>query len=442
MTVTMEKTGAETALAQYFAEFGAQLPGNADVAELRKAAIETFNRQGLPHRRIEEWKYTDLRSNMQVAFAPALAAGGSVDRTSLDRHLAAFSGIDAIRLTFVDGVFDAGLSDEPASGGGGIEFMPISQALVDQCFADLHGKPHPTIDTGSIGALNTAFMSDGAALVISASPAKPLHIVHVATGAQPAAISTRHVISVAEGVTATLIESHITVGSQAAQVNALTQLGIAANAKVTHIKMQREAETSTHLSKWIVDLDTESAYWGFQYSAGARLARNEIDINFKGPNATADVSGIDLLGGEQHCDTTMVIDHAEPGCESRELFKFVLDDRARGIFQGKVVVHPRAQKTDGKQMAQALMLSPDCEFDSKPELEIYADDVACGHGSTCTEIDPDLVFYCRSRGIPEATARALLVESFVAEAIEKIENGVICEALSDTARNWFARLDA
>ena len=441
MTVTMQKTGAETALAQYFAEFGAQLPGNASVAELRKSAIETFNRQGLPHRRIEEWKYTDLRANMQVAFAPALAAGGSVDRATVDQHLGALAEIDAMRLTFVDGMFAASLSDKADRGSGGVEFMPISQALSDQCFADLHSEPHPIIDTGSIGALNTAFMSDGAALAIAASPAKPLHIVHIATGGEPASIVTRHVVSIAEGVTATLIESHIALGNEAAQINALTQLGIAANAKVTHIKVQREIETSTHLSKWIVDLGTESAYRAFQYSAGAHLARNEIDINFKGPDATADISGVDLLRGEQHCDTTMVIDHAEPGCESRELFKFVLDDRARGIFQGKVVVHPRAQKTDGKQMAQALMLSPDCEFDSKPELEIYADDVACGHGSTCAEIDPDLVFYCRSRGIPEAAARALLVESFVAEAIEKIENDVISEALSNTARDWFARLD-
>ncbi len=441
MTISIEKTEAEAALTRHFSEFGSGLPGNAAVAELRKSAIDTFNQQGLPHRRIEEWKYTDLRSNLQTAFAPMVAPAVSVDRKSVDEKLGALAGIDAVCLIFIDGKFSAGLSDASASGGDGLQFMPISEALNDQCFADAHGKPNPIIDTASVGALNTAFMSDGAALVISSSPAKPIHIVHVATGAQPAAITTRHIVSVAAGLTATLIESHVSLGAQAAQVNALTHLGIGAKAKVAHIKVQREAEVSTHLSQWLIDLETESIYQGFQYSEGASLARNDININFKGANASADVSGIDLLYGKQHCDTTMVIDHAEPGCESRELFKFVLDNQARGVFQGKVVVHQRAQKTDGKQMAQALMLSQDCEFDSKPELEIYADDVACGHGSTCAEIDPDLIFYCRSRGIPEATARALLIESFVAEAIEKIENERIAEALSDTAGNWLARLN-
>jgi len=442
MTISMEKTEAEAAIASYFDQLRSALPGETIVQATRQAAIQKFNELGLPHRRIEEWKYTDLRSSMKSAFAPASAVQAQVDKAAIDRQLGAFASHNSLRIVIVDGKFDASLSDVSIGNTEGFHFMPLSEALNDSCFAESHGQINPSIDAHSLGALNTAFMSDGAGLMITSSPASPLHIVYVSTGTQPAFISTRNVISVAEGVEATLIESHSALADQPVQINALTHLGISPKAKVTHIKIQRETVSSTHLSHWLVDLSAESVYHGFQYSEGAALARNEITINFKGANAIADVSGIDLLRGKQHCDTTMVIDHAEPGCESRELFKLVLDNQARGIFQGKVVVHPRAQKTDGKQMAQALMLSEDCEFDSKPELEIYADDVACGHGSTCAEIDPDLVFYCRSRGIPEATARALLIESFVADAIDKVENEAIRQALSETAAEWFALQNA
>ena len=166
------------------------------------------------------------------------------------------------------------------------------------------------------------------------------------------------------------------------------------------------------------------------------LVRNQVFATYEGEDTKMDVSGAFLGSGDDHIDTTLVIDHAVANCESRELFKGVLDGRARGVFQGKVIVRQDAQKTDGKQMAQALMLSEDCEFDSKPELEIYADDVVCGHGSTSAQIDQDLVFYCRSRGIPEATAKAMLTESFVAEAIETVEDETLAAALLEIARGW------
>jgi Fe-S cluster assembly protein SufD len=170
------------------------------------------------------------------------------------------------------------------------------------------------------------------------------------------------------------------------------------------------------------------------------LVRNHLLATFKGEGAKLDISGCFLGRGADHIDTTLVVDHAVPGCESRELFKGVLADRARGVFQGKVIVRPGAQKSDGKQMAQALMLSEEAEFDSKPELEIYADDVVCGHGSTAAEIDEDLMFYLRSRGIPPAEARAMLIESFVREALEKIEDERLREALSAIAVRRLAGL--
>jgi len=170
------------------------------------------------------------------------------------------------------------------------------------------------------------------------------------------------------------------------------------------------------------------------------LARSNVFATFAGGGAKLDISGLFLACGAEHIDTTLVVDHAVPGCVSRELFKGVLADRARGVFQGKVIVRPAAQKSDGKQMAQALMLSPDAEFDSKPELEIYADDVICGHGSTAAELDEDLLFYLRSRGIPPDEARALLVESFVGEAIDKIEDESVREAFSSLATRRLGEL--
>src|SRR4029078_5658358 len=195
----------------------------------------------------------------------------------------------------------------------------------------------------------------------------------------------------------------------------------------------------THLANWIVMLEEAVNYRGFHKTAGAALARSQIFATYKGQHSKLDLSGVFLGRGSDHIDTTLVVDPAVPHCVSRELFKGVLDDRARGIFQGKVIVRPDAQKSDGKQMAQVLMLSPDAEFDSKPELEIYADDVICGHGSTAAELDEDLLFYMRARGIPREKARALLIESFVGEAFDKIENDAVREAMFAIATDWLHR---
>ncbi len=221
-----------------------------------------------------------------------------------------------------------------------------------------------------------------------------------------------------------------------AQANTVTSISIDDKADVTHVKLVCERDAGVHLSTLHAGVGADANYRPFQMTAGAGLVRNDIEIKYKGEGAKLDLSGVFLGRRTNHIDTTLVVDHAVPRCVSRELFKCVLDDTARGIFQGKVVVRPHAQKTDGKQMAQALMLSPDAEFDSKPELEIYADDVVCGHGSTAAEIDEDLLFYCRSRGIALKDARAMLIDSFIGEAIDKVEHVGVREALRAKATEW------
>jgi Fe-S cluster assembly protein SufD len=183
-------------------------------------------------------------------------------------------------------------------------------------------------------------------------------------------------------------------------------------------------------------LGTDAHYRAFQLTAATGLVRNGVFALIQGEGAKIDISGAFLGRGSEHIDTTLIVDHAEPGGESRELFKGVLADRARGVFQGKVIVRPDAQKTDGKQMAQVLLLSPEAEFDSKPELEIFADDVVCGHGSTSGQIDEDLLFYLEARGIPEAEARALLIQAFIGEALERVEHAELRDALSRASAEW------
>jgi Fe-S cluster assembly protein SufD len=233
-----------------------------------------------------------------------------------------------------------------------------------------------------------------------------------------------------------LVESFGSLGLRGLQRNAATEVRIGDKAAIKHVKLQREGEDALHLSTWLVELGADARYDAFQFSTGASVARNQIYARFAGEGSVLDISGAFLMRGRQHCDTMLLVEHRVPRCTSREFFKGVLDGEARGIFQGKIIVSPGAQKTDGKQMAGALLLSEAAEFDSKPELEIFADDVICGHGSTSGQIDEDLLFYLESRGIPEAEARALLIQAFVGEALERVEDEALRDALVRASAAW------
>jgi Fe-S cluster assembly protein SufD len=443
MTVAITRTKAEQALTENFEAVVAKLPGSGTIVEARKAAIGAFAAMGLPHRRLESWKYTDLRSTLKEALPAALPAGdGAPSRAQIEAALEALAEIDAHRIVFVDGAYDAGLSG--MSGAGGVTLEPLSAALTGP---DAGNGLLRTETPGqeAVVALNTAFMTDGAMLTIAddADLAKPLLLVFVRAGRQAHLVTTRNIVSIGRHARATLIEAHVTLPEAAAgQANALTQITVGAGAHVAHVKLTLAGDAQSHVATWIPLLGEGSIYRAFQFTAGTGLVRNNVLLTFKGENAKADISGCFLGRATQHIDTTLVIDHAVPACESRELFKGALAGRARGVFQGKVIVRPDAQKTDGKQMAQVLMLSEDAEFDSKPELEINADDVVCGHGSTAADIDEDLLFYFNARGIPPAEARALLIESFLGEAIDKIEDEALRSALMAVVRSHLPTLAA
>ncbi|MEM7747276.1 MAG: Fe-S cluster assembly protein SufD [Pseudomonadota bacterium] len=435
--ISIVRTKAEEGFAAAFAEVADKLPGGAAVQSTRTAAIESFQQKGLPHRRIEEWKYTDLRSAISDAAAPGSPSqSGDVDDTALDAALGSLAAIESDRMIFVDGVYQPGHSS--VGDRSGLTVSSLASALDGERGAELLALD---ANDDAVVALNSAFAVDGAIISVDdgAELDRPLVLVFARTGNRSALITTRNVISVGRSTRATILEVYVSLdGASGGQTNTLSQISVGDGAELSHIKVGTETG-NTHLATWAASVGKEADYRAFSYTADVDLARNQVFAHYTGENAKVDISGAFLARGEQHIDNTLVVTHEVPGCESRELFKGVLDDKARGVFQGKVIVHPEAQKTDGKQMAQALMLSPDCEFDSKPELEIYADDVACGHGSTCAELDPDLVFYCRSRGIPVETARALLIESFIGEAIEQVDNESIAAALLDDARGWLAR---
>lgn len=440
--MAVARTEAEEQLARQFASIAPGLPGGNWVPAARSDAMQLFGMAGLPHRRIEEWKYTDLRSALKSAFPPARASERAVDGALLQEALGvALAGLPCIRLVLVNGRFAASLIPSGNEAGSGYVFSPLAQVL---------GKPgydwaRPAFevandDTVAVRALNTAFVTDGIALRVSegSNVELPIHIVSIVDAMEPVAVATRNLVRIGAGARATVIESHIGVGRSALvrQATAVTQVSVAEGGELHHIQHVAGGAEAMHLGQWDVELAASAVYRGFQLTAGAGLARNETHVRFTGADAKIDLSGLMLGRGSDHIDTTLVVDHTTTGCEGRELFKAVLADRARAVFQGKVTVAPEAQKTDGKQMAQALMLSPDAEFDSKPELEIYADDVACGHGSTAAELDADMLFYLRSRGIPLEDARSLLIESFATEALEKIEDEAVREAARAVALSW------
>jgi Fe-S cluster assembly protein SufD len=322
------------------------------------------------------------------------------------------------------------------------QFNSLAAVLGDPDYAWIRHsfEPADAPTGGAVRSLNSAFVSDGIVLMVSEGTRLelPIHIVSIVDADKPVAAATRNIVRVGTGARVTVIESHVgvSVAETERQVAALTEFSVGEGAEAHHIQLVAGGTDVIHLGQWDLSLAANAEYRGFQLTAGAGLARNQSHISFTGPDAKLDLSGLMLGRGRDHIDTTLVVNHTTTGCEGRELFKAVLDDRARAVFQGKVIVAPEAQKTDGKQMAQALMLSEDAEFDSKPELEIYADDVACGHGSTAAELDQDMLFYLRSRGIPLAQARAMLIESFATEALEKIEDEALREAARAIAIAW------
>jgi Fe-S cluster assembly protein SufD len=433
--VAIIKTAAETALAHEFAKVRGRLPGDDAIAAQRKAAFELFAREGLPNRRIEEWKYTDLRALMRDA-KPLAVPPDAAAKARAKGAGAVLGDVETRRLVFIDGAFVAELSDV-ANLESGLTISSLAAALAaDDATVEAYlGKLAPVGDVAV--ALNTALMGDGAVIRIAAGSTteRPLHLLFVAS-AKPAASFTRSLVVVEEGARAMLIESHEGPAGSDYQVSAALELFVGDRAHVDHVKIIGEGEDALHVSTLAAAIGAHARFNSFTFTAGGAVVRNQLFLKFDGEGTLAGIRGATLLKGRQHADTTLVANHVARDCQSREVFKSVLDGEAHGVFQGRIIVRPHAQKTDAKMMTQALLLSDRAEADNKPELEIFADDVQCGHGATAGALDDELKFYLMARGIPAAEAEALLIQAFLGEAIEGIEHAGLREALMEAVAAW------
>jgi Fe-S cluster assembly protein SufD len=433
--VTTIKTAAETELAQVFAQARESLPGDDAVAAQREAAFGLFAKEGLPHRRVEDWKYTDLRALMREAKPLALPPDAAAK--ALAKSAGALVGdVETRRLVFVDGAFVAELSDL-ASLEKGLTVGSLADALTgnDPMLTQHLGKLAPAGDVAV--ALNTALMGDGAVIRIAAGATieRPLHLLFVASG-KPTASFVRSLVVVERGARAMVIESHEGPAGSDYQVNAALELFVGDEAHVDHVKIIGEGADALHVSTLAAAIGAHARFNAFSFTVGGAVVRNQLFLKFDGEGIVAGIRGATLLKDRQHADTTLVINHVAPDCQSREVFKTVLDDEAHGVFQGRIIVRRQAQRTDAKMMTRALLLSDRAEADNKPELEIFADDVQCGHGATAGAIDEDLKFYLLARGIPAAEAEALLIQAFLGEAIEGIEHAGLREALLESVASW------
>jgi Fe-S cluster assembly protein SufD len=407
------------------------------LAALREQGLARFRRSGLPHRRIEAWKYTDLRHALGRHFPPAEPFEGAVLRESLSPD--PFASLDGPAMVFVNGFFrpdlsrlkklPKGVSVEPLAdlldSGPGWLASRLGQAL------PLTGEP--------MQGLNLALMRDGAVIRVASGVRMeaPLRLLFITPeGTEGMAAYSRVLMILDAGAQAALLECHIGPDGGERLATLGTEISLAEGARLDHVKAQTGGGGALHTAGIFARLDEGAEYRSFFLTTGGRLTRNDVQVTFIGPHAHAQVSGASLVAGGMHVDNTTLIDHGAPDCRCREVFKSVIAERGRNVFQGKILVRPGAQRTDGYQLSNALLLSPRAESDSKPELEIYADDVKCSHGSTAGALEEAALFYLESRGIDPATAKSLLIAAFVREGLNDVPREDVRAALDATVTDW------
>lgn len=398
-------------------------------AAARADALTRLSAMGLPHKRDEYWRYTDPAS-LTAPAAPQAAPFTYADETMV------FTGIDRLRLVFVDGVFDAAASDPLDLAG--VEISRLAEDKTDIHWAkDLYGVLETRGQTPvqrPLAALNSAFATDGVMIRVTEKAAKPVSLIYLHKSDSSDAV-LHHCIKIETGAELTILEN----GPAAARLNKVMEVDVADGGKFHHIRTQgrdHERRAVTHI---FARLGQESLFKSFTLTANGRLTRNEAIIEFTGDDAVAHVAGAAVGDGDFHHDDTVFVTHDALRCESRQVFKKVLKGGAVGVFQGKILVKNGAQKTDGYQISQSLLLDDHSQFLAKPELEIYADDVICSHGSTSGAIDETALFYLRSRGVPEKKAQALLVLAFLAEAVAEIEDDTLADDIRLRMENWLSR---
>lgn len=410
------RTPAETAIIERFGREASRLPG---AKTERAAAFQRLEASGLPSKRVESYHYTDIR-NVLRALAPEAedsTAIGAMDFPDLPHRLVLANG----RL--VDGDAPKGVTIENLADALKADAVRPGAAM------------GPAVD--SIVDLNTAFCRDGLAISVSAEASgSVLHLAFAEWMEEARLSQPRILINVAPGIRFTLIESHYGPDSIAYQKNSVVEVLVGAGASVEHVRINAAGNKAVVLSTLAAKLEAEAELMSLNFTVGGEVSRHQVFVTYAGENAKLTLRGATLIKDRQHADNTLVVDHAVPHGESRELFRSVIDGAAQGVFQGKIIVRQHAQKTDGQMASNVLLLSDEAGMSNKPELEIFADDVVCAHGATCGALDDDQLFYLMARGLPRKEAEALLVEAFLDEALDAISHEGLREALAERVHDW------
>ncbi len=413
--LSVHRSTAEATIARQFAAQEALAP-----SPFRAAAFARFAERGLPTRRIEAWHYTDLRAAMTDA-APLAPVPDQAAVNLARKALAGRERVGAARLVLLDGHYVPTLSDQlPAAIE--IAWEETSTMGVDDALV----------------ALNEAMTVGGCAIAVSdgAKIAEPVEILHVTSETSGRSLYSRVSIALGAGAQASFVEVFLDAGP-GAQRNAATSMTLAEEAKAKHIVMVGD-DPALHVESLICELGAKAQLNAFALVSGGALTRRQIFVKMAGAEGKLALGGLALIDGSRRADTTLQVVHCAPGGMSREFYRAIVDDDAIGVFQGKVIVEGAAQKTDGAMKSQAILLSPRAQMNAKPELEIFADDVVCGHGATIGSLDPEQIFYLRSRGIAQGEAQAMLLEAFGVEAIDRVDDERLAGALRAMLRAWLS----
>src|SRR3984957_9514387 len=423
LTMTQKANNGTELLVGKFSQLESASPQPKWLAPLRKAGIASFADQGFPTLHDEDWRFTNVAPIAKLNFQLAKEISVNGAETKLIDE-SAFKKLPGHRLVFVNGFFCAKLSSiKPVSGGVRIENLSAALAK-DSTLIEKHLGKYARTASNTFAALNQAFFTDGAFIFVpkDVEVAEPVQLIYISSAKNSGEVILPRNLVIAEANSKlTVVESYISTGNVAYFTNAVTEILAGNNAAVEYIKLQDEAPDAFHIATIAGEFGRASNVTVHSFALGAKLSRTNIRTKLAGEGLECILNGLYLTRGEQLADHHMIVEHAQPHCASHEYFNGILDDKSKGVFHGRIYVHPVAQKTDAKQTNKNLLLSDDATADTKPQLEIYADDVKCTHGATIGQLNSESIFYLRTRGIDTDTARRMLIHAFAGEIIERIK---------------------
>ncbi len=408
------------------------------VANLRREAISGFGRLGFPTLSDEEWRFTNVEALRRGSFSIAENGISEVSGEFIDS--CGLAGLDCLRLVFVNGRFASSLSDA-GDAGEGILVKSLSEAICDQ--GDLvrdYLARYADYKKDAFVSLNTSYFEDGVFVYVPDGTVleKPVHAVHISTDeGHPLFVNPRNLIIVGQSSVAKVIEHYVSTSQSVYFSNVVTEVVCGENASVEHYRLEFESRKAFNFSTLRVNQQKNSNITSHSVLCGGAIVRNNVHPVLAGEGCNSDIYGLFMSEGRQHMDNFMRVEHASPHCDSRQFYNGVLDGRSKGVFHGRILVHEGAEKTDAKQTNRNLLLSDTAQIDTKPQLEIYNDDVKCTHGATIGQMDEEALFYLRSRGVPMRKAKIIMLRAFTSETLEHMSINPVREVLESMVMKWF-----